>query len=160
MANSEESSPLLAKQPEVNDEKKSTKHATTTPPPAVVVMKKSPPQVPGEAPYGWTADGLPFGHANVVGQPMPRAHWDSSLFACLGRNDEFCSSDLEICIPIIVGVGEFPVSLPGSCEAFGRSCGCCTSFVEDEEQREQCESACDCATHWFCHPCALCQEAR
>lgn len=28
---------------------------------------------------------------------MRRAQWNSSLFACLGRNDEFCSSDLEVC---------------------------------------------------------------
>ncbi|KAJ6392572.1 hypothetical protein OIU84_026818 [Salix udensis] len=44
----------------------------------------------------------------------------------------------------------------GSCEALDRSCGCCGSFVEDDLQREQCESACDFATHVFCHPCALC----
>lgn len=48
----------------------------------------------------------------------------------------------------------------GSCEALHRSCGCCGSFVEDELQREQCETACDFATHIFCHPCALCQEGR
>lgn len=27
-------------------------------------------------------------------------------------------------------------------------------------QLEQCESACDFATHIFCHACALCQEGR
>ncbi|RVW39823.1 Cell number regulator 8 [Vitis vinifera] len=48
----------------------------------------------------------------------------------------------------------------GSCEAFARSCGCCGSFVEDELQREHCETACDFATHVFCHACALCQEGR
>lgn len=48
----------------------------------------------------------------------------------------------------------------GSCEALDRSCGCCGSFLDDEVQREQCESACDFATHVFCHVCALCQEAR
>ncbi|KAL3569473.1 hypothetical protein D5086_029363 [Populus alba] len=48
----------------------------------------------------------------------------------------------------------------GSCEALNRSCGCCGSFVEDDLQREQCESACDFATHFFCHTCALCQEGR
>lgn len=29
--------------------------------------------------------------------PWVGAQWYSSLFACLGRNDKFCSSDLEIC---------------------------------------------------------------
>lgn len=47
--------------------------------------------------YGWTADGLPLSHGSVMGEPMGRTQWDSSLFACLGRNDEFCSSDLEVC---------------------------------------------------------------
>ncbi|KAI3975403.1 hypothetical protein MKX01_004490 [Papaver californicum] len=27
-----------------------------------------------------------------------RSHWDSSLFGCLGRNDEFCSRDFEVCL--------------------------------------------------------------
>ncbi|KAI8560209.1 hypothetical protein RHMOL_Rhmol04G0238200 [Rhododendron molle] len=48
----------------------------------------------------------------------------------------------------------------GGCEALDRSCGCCGSFVEDDVQREHCESVCDFATHVFCHPCALCQEGR
>lgn len=46
---------------------------------------------------GWTADGLPLGHGSVMGEPMGRAQWDSGLLACLGRNDDFCSSDLEVC---------------------------------------------------------------
>ncbi|KAK7245154.1 hypothetical protein RIF29_39989 [Crotalaria pallida] len=51
-------------------------------------------------------------------------------------------------------------NLEGSCEAFSRSCGCPGSFLEDDAQREQCETACDMATHVFCHICALCQEGR
>nr|KAJ0201470.1 hypothetical protein LSAT_V11C600310510 [Lactuca sativa] len=120
MANYEESSPLLANQslhldanndPQsnvtINDEnnKKST---TKTPIPnsqkaavAADTKQSSPPVASGfhHAVYGWTADGLPLtnGGANVMGEPMPRAQWDSGLFACLGRNDEFCSSDLEVC---------------------------------------------------------------
>ncbi|CAK9188110.1 unnamed protein product [Ilex paraguariensis] len=213
MANSEESKPLLAKQTEVNDEKKSAKTTTTTaPPPAAALVKQLSPQILGGAAYGWTADGLPLDHGSVVGEPMRRAHWDSSLCACLGRNDEFCSSDLEVCLlgsvaPCVLygsnverlgsGPGTFAnhcllysalslisnslfgsncmvpcfsypsrtairqkFNLEGSCEAFTRSCGCCTSFIEDEMQREQCESVCDCATHFFCHQCALCQEGR
>lgn len=93
MANSEEFNPLLEKQqqskPEVNntDEKKSNSAKSIDEEP----VKKSPP-------IGWTADGLPLSHGSVVGEPMVgRTHWDSSLCACLGRNDEFCSSDLEVC---------------------------------------------------------------
>lgn len=48
----------------------------------------------------------------------------------------------------------------GNFEAFTKSCGCCGGMVEDEAQREQCESVCDFATHFFCHPCSLCQEGR
>ncbi|KAM4078225.1 hypothetical protein ACB094_09G020600 [Castanea mollissima] len=51
-------------------------------------------------------------------------------------------------------------NLEGSCEALHGICGCCGSCVEDEVQREQCESVCDFATHFFCHTCSLCQEGR
>ena len=143
---------------------------------------------------------------------MRRAQWDSGLCACFGRTDEFCSSDIEVCLlgsvaPCVLYGGNaerlgsapgnfanhcltytglyligqsffgsncvapcftYPsrtairrkFNLEGSCEALNRSCGCCGSFVEDEVQREQCESVCDFATHFFCHPCALCQEGR
>lgn len=53
---------------------------------------------PHSAGYEWTADGLPMGHGSVMGEQMDRAQWDSSLMSCLGRNDEFCSSDLEVCL--------------------------------------------------------------
>ncbi|BBH06026.1 PLAC8 family protein [Prunus dulcis] len=126
---------------------------------------------------GWTADGLPLGHGSVMGEPMGRAQWDSGLLACLGRNDDFCSSDLEaflevwllVCcmeamlrdLDLLLGRLQITVCLTmGSCEALHRSCGCCGSFVEDEVQQEQCETACDFATHVFCHACALCQEGR
>ena len=47
--------------------------------------------------YSWTADGLPLRHGSVVGEPMGQTHWNFGLYACLGHNDEFCSSDLEVC---------------------------------------------------------------
>ncbi|XP_057984183.1 cell number regulator 8 [Malania oleifera] len=97
MANAqEESSPLLAKQAE--GEEKSTK-AQNASPEGGPLAEKSPAPVPvhGGA-CGWTADGLPLGYGSVVGEPLGRSQWDSSLFACLGRNDEFCSSDLEVCL--------------------------------------------------------------
>ncbi|GMP43186.1 hypothetical protein CsSME_00012648 [Camellia sinensis var. sinensis] len=80
-----------------DDEKRATKPivAPPPPPPTAAAKKHSPPAASGN-PY-WTADGLPLGHDSVIGEPLRRAQWDSSLFACLGRNDEFCSSDLEVC---------------------------------------------------------------
>ena len=100
MANHEESSPLLSN---VDDEKKAANNkpiiptATTTSPPAAEAVKQSPPPFPAGVHYGWTADGLPMPQGSVMGEPMRRSQWDSSLFACLGRNDDFCSSDLEVC---------------------------------------------------------------
>ncbi|KAM6569041.1 hypothetical protein CsatB_017026 [Cannabis sativa] len=204
----DESSPFLANQVDGADDKNSGKPSKESSP------EKSP--APGYvncgAEYGWTADGLPLGHGSVVGEPIRRNQWDSSLFACLGRNDEFCSSDLEVCLlgsvaPCVLyganveRLGSSPgtfanhclpysglyllgnfffggnflapwfsypsrsairrkFNLEGSCEALHRSCGCCGSFVEDDLQLEQCETACDFATHIFCHTCALCQEGR
>ncbi|MBA0721987.1 hypothetical protein Golax_009477 [Gossypium laxum] len=140
MANSnnlEESSPLLSRQVSVEEDEKKNLNVNNS-----TDVAASPAARTG-AGFGWTADGLPLVHGSVVGEPMGRSQWDSSLLACLGRNDEFCSSDVE-----------------GTCEALNRSGGCCGSCLEDEVQREQCESACDFATHVFCHACALCQEGR
>lgn len=108
MANSEESNPLLPKQqqskvdeeeqlnknnnaPITNDENKPypTKSTDTQAPDAVK-------QSVAPAPMSWTANGLPLTHGSVKPM-MGRAQWDSSLCACLGRNDDFCSSDLEVC---------------------------------------------------------------
>ncbi|OVA18122.1 Uncharacterized protein family Cys-rich [Macleaya cordata] len=208
MANPEELSPLLVNQG--NEDANFNKGEVP------VTPKKSTLEEPAHNCYvgsvGWTADGLPVGHGSVVGEPVVRSRWDSSLFACLGRNDEFCSSDLEVCFlgslaPCVLygsnieRLGSQPgafanhclpysglyllgnslfgwnclapwfsypsrtairrkFNLEGSCEAFSRSCGCCGAMVEDEVQREQCESACDFATHFFCHTCSLCQEGR
>ncbi|KAF8395218.1 hypothetical protein HHK36_019160 [Tetracentron sinense] len=260
MANPEESSPLLIKQ---GDRDSNAKHVETPATPTKSVV----PESGYSCGYGveWTADGLPFGNGSVVGEPVARSQWDSSLLACLGRNDEFCSSDLEVCLlgsvapcmlygsnverlgsdsgayanhclsytglyllgsslfgsncmapwfsypsrtairrkfnleasylspplfgTIISSLADGRLSVldnrwykiedhlrsqrklltlfswflwckQGSCEAFSRSCGCCGSIIEDEVQREQCESACDFATHFFCHTCSLCQEGR
>lgn len=93
----EEHSPLLGKQVEENAEKSSKKKnampASPEIPPLAVTVADG---------YGWTANGLPLGHGSVVGEPMPRTQWNSSVFACLGRNDEFCSSDLEVCESYLV----------------------------------------------------------
>ncbi|KAI4364264.1 hypothetical protein MLD38_020381 [Melastoma candidum] len=56
--------------------------------------KEAPPPItPVVAANGWTAEGLPM----PLGY-TERSSWDSGIFACLGRNDEFCSSDLEVCL--------------------------------------------------------------
>lgn len=125
---SDESSPLLSNQApqqgenHSNDERQlngviddgdNNKFTTKTPipnaPPAADTNHCPPPPPPPPpvvgfrhhaSSYGWTANGLPFGNGrvNVMGEPLPRAQWDSGLCACLGRNDDFCSSDLEVCI--------------------------------------------------------------
>ncbi|KAG5549960.1 hypothetical protein RHGRI_015051 [Rhododendron griersonianum] len=111
MADLEESSPLLGPQPDAphhDEEKEPTKTATAPPPPpppaVSVTIKQSPPPPPlppkgavGPT-YGWTADGVPLGRGSAVGEPVRRAGWSSGLFDCLGRNDEFCSSDVEVCL--------------------------------------------------------------
>lgn len=84
MANNEESNPLLS--PEVKDELKK---------PNKRVISSAAGAIPAAFPMGWTADGLPMGHG-VVGETN-RRQWDSGLCACFGRNDEFCSSDIEVC---------------------------------------------------------------
>ncbi|KAI3447609.1 hypothetical protein Pfo_004274 [Paulownia fortunei] len=200
MANYEESNPLIPKQEQEAETKHGMKFSAT----ATAKNVEAPASA---VPIGWTADGLP------VGDPMmQRSQWETGIFSCLGRNDEFYSSDLEVCLlgsiaPCVLHgsnverlgsapgtfanhclpytglylIGNcffgwnclapwfsYPIrtairrkfNLEGSCEAVTRSCGCCGNFLMDEVQREQCESACDFATHVFCHACALCQEAR
>ncbi|KAK9985473.1 hypothetical protein SO802_030424 [Lithocarpus litseifolius] len=217
--NHNESSPLLAKQEQEQqeDEKKTTELVesleTNKSDKVETDAKASPPATGFVGGHAWTAYGLPLRHGgSVVGEPMDRSQWSSSICACLGRNDEFLSSDLEVCVlgsfaPCVLygsnaeRLGSNPgtfanhcttytglylignyvfgwnclapwfsynsrtairrkFNLEGSCEALHGTCGCCGSFVEDEVQREQCESACDFATHVFCHQCSLCQEGR
>ncbi|XVF55440.1 hypothetical protein PTKIN_Ptkin06aG0036000 [Pterospermum kingtungense] len=91
----EVSNPLLSEQVVEEDEKK-TLNSTNSKEDATEVAPS--PDVCAGAPFGWTANGLPLGHGSVVGEPMGRSQWDSSLLACLGRNDEFCGSDIEVCL--------------------------------------------------------------
>ena len=91
----EESSPLLGNQLGEEDAKKAGKPTDAK---SEVTVEKAPAPVPVNfGRCGWPADGLPLGHGSVVGEPMGRTHWDSSLFACFGSSDAFCSSDLEVC---------------------------------------------------------------
>ncbi|WVZ72360.1 hypothetical protein U9M48_020833 [Paspalum notatum var. saurae] len=235
---------------------------------AAVPVDEKPPKDPAPEAAKCYADGVPV----VMGEPVaahgfggvPRESWNSGVLSCLGRNDEFCSSDLEVylsnvrpslveiilsslvncsrkgamtamncllgsvapcvlygsnverlaagqstfansCLPytglymlgnslfgwnclapwfshptrtairrrynlearysssvssnILTRFFEY-FSGQGGFEAFTRQCGCCSGLVEDEEKREHLEVACDLATHYLCHPCALCQEGR
>ncbi|KAL2899702.1 Cell number regulator 8, partial [Bienertia sinuspersici] len=205
--NPEESNPLLGTDENNDNELKpinsknddeSKSQPPSLPPKQPPVPTVAQPQVAET--YGWAADGLP-----MMGQPMMgRQPWSSGLSSCLGSNDDFCSSDLEVCLlgsvaPCVLygsnverlgsASGSFShhclsyaalylignsffgwnslapcfsysSRTAGSCEALTRHCGCCGSFVEDDIQREQCETACDFATHILCHPCSLCQEGR
>lgn len=93
----DESSPLLGnghpeeRESEEEEEEKAVTRAAANakiePPSQSALVKGTPAPHSESIGYAWAADGLPAG----------RAQWDSSLFACLGRNDEFCSSDVEVC---------------------------------------------------------------
>ncbi|WOL12544.1 cell number regulator 8-like [Canna indica] len=100
MANVEESNPLLKHPDGCMDrtpaDEENAKDALPSPVPEP--QKKASPPPAAKGPSGWTADGLPVGHGSVVGEPIARVQWNSGLFTCLGRNDEFCSSDLEVCL--------------------------------------------------------------
>lgn len=104
MANVEESSPFLPSQKSgTNDEMKPTKPSSSNsgkiPAPSAAAEPVKPAS--SAVSMGWTAEGLPMGHSvgtAVVGEPiMRRAQWESSLCSCFGKNDEFASSDFEVC---------------------------------------------------------------
>ncbi|XP_010920906.1 cell number regulator 8 [Elaeis guineensis] len=195
MANQEEANPLLQPRPDA------APNAGDSSSPATV-----------KRPARWAEIEPPIGRRSVVREPVARNQWSSGLFYCLGRNDEFWSSDLEVCLvgsiaPCVLygsnverlGSGRqwfenscFPYTtlfmlgnslfgwnylapwfshhsrtavrrkfnLEGSFESMARTCGCCLRVLEDEEALEQIETACDSLTHYFCHPCSLCQEGR
>ncbi|KAG6506562.1 cell number regulator 8-like [Zingiber officinale] len=99
MAKLEESDPLLKHIDGASQDPASPPvpqaEAQRAPPPAPQVTA---PSVPTKGHAQWAAEALPVPHGSVIGEPVPRAQWSSGLFDCLGRNDEFCSSDLEVCL--------------------------------------------------------------
>lgn len=138
--NHEESSPLLAKQEKQEDEKKTTKLVETNKSDKVETKKSDKVETDAKAPApavgfvggdAWTADGLPLRHGgSVVGEPMGRSQWNSSLCCCLGRNDEFCSSDLEVCKSLFLNFNKYPLCLP-YLQNFHVHCGSITiSFIK------------------------------
>ena len=67
---------------------------------AAIPADEKPPLAPAPAPEATKlyADGVPV----VIGEPVaahaiPRESWSSGILSCLGRNDEFRSSDVEVC---------------------------------------------------------------
>ncbi|XP_060176897.1 cell number regulator 8-like [Lycium barbarum] len=97
MANMEESSPFLPSQKsDPNNEMKPIKPSSSS------IAGPVKPNTSSAVPMGWTADGLPMGHSGgptVVGEPIVhRAQWESGLCSCFGKNDEFVSSDFEVCL--------------------------------------------------------------
>ncbi|KAG0483627.1 hypothetical protein HPP92_011711 [Vanilla planifolia] len=86
----EEASPLLDTNTDNGDGGLVVEHNTKFPP--------APVGCGDSGSVKWAAEGVPVSHGSVVGEPLPRDQWDSGLFACFGRNDEFCSSDLEVCL--------------------------------------------------------------
>ncbi|GKV12252.1 hypothetical protein SLEP1_g23423 [Rubroshorea leprosula] len=94
----EESSPLLSKQVEDDGSKGSCNDKGNQPKEGKVDAAPDLPDLSVGVGYGWTAEGLLLGHGNVVDEPMARGQWNTCLFACLGRNDEFCSTDIEVCL--------------------------------------------------------------
>ncbi|OIT28391.1 hypothetical protein A4A49_57752 [Nicotiana attenuata] len=86
MANNEESNPLLS--PEVKDELKKPNNKP--------IISSAAGAIPAAFSMGWTADGLDMGHGVV--DETNRGQWDSGLCGCFGRNDECCSSDIEVCV--------------------------------------------------------------
>ncbi|KAL5222492.1 hypothetical protein ABZP36_027205 [Zizania latifolia] len=81
-------------------------------PPAYTAEKLPPLTPPAPEAAKCCADGVPV----VMGEPLsasagsvPRESWNSGILSCLGRNDEFCSSDLEVCTYMLLsdlsGVG-------------------------------------------------------
>ncbi|CAN4109626.1 unnamed protein product [Withania somnifera] len=103
MAKIEESSPFLSNQ---NNEIKPNKPSSSSsiagknPAPSAELEQVKPAST--AVPMGWKADGLPMGHSvgpAVVGEPiMRRAQWETALCSCFGNNDEFVSSDFEVCL--------------------------------------------------------------
>ncbi|GLT69741.1 hypothetical protein SLA2020_418680 [Shorea laevis] len=94
----EDSSSLLSKQVEEDGSKGSYNDKGNQPTKGKADAAPHLPDLSVEVGYGCSTEGQPLGHGNVVGEPMARGQWGSSLFDCLGCDSEFCCSDLEVCI--------------------------------------------------------------
>lgn len=78
--------------------------------------------------------GYPVGPDVVLGEPvqMPRQPWSTSFFACLGSNDEFCLSDIQVCMlgyvsPCVLYASNMERLNPGS-DSFTSHCMSYTSL--------------------------------
>ncbi|KAL6503119.1 hypothetical protein OROHE_023748 [Orobanche hederae] len=85
------------------DQEAEAKHETKSC--AAAAIGKNVGDPPSAESIGWTADGMPVSDPKVQ-----RSQWETGLFSCLGKNDEFYGSDLEVCL-----LGSFaPCVLHGS----------------------------------------------
>ncbi|RLN22651.1 hypothetical protein C2845_PM07G08250 [Panicum miliaceum] len=65
---------------------------------AAIPADEKPPQAPASEATKLYADGVPVVIGKLVAaHAIPRESWSSGILFCLGRHDEFCSSDLEVC---------------------------------------------------------------
>nr|GMD59677.1 cell number regulator 8 [Ipomoea batatas] len=93
-------------QTEENNDRKSSASAARSssseeeekPSTATVLAAPAPPPTADKQPPAAVPMGLPMGHGVMGEAVLRRAEWDTPLCACLGRNDEFCSSDIEVCV--------------------------------------------------------------
>lgn len=87
---------LLPRQEETeaeNEKKSSTvKETKAETKSSTAVETKSSTSPPLPVPIGWTVDGVPVGDPRVE-----RAQWETGIFSCIGKKDEFYSSDVEVC---------------------------------------------------------------
>ncbi|XP_047311535.1 cell number regulator 8-like [Impatiens glandulifera] len=99
MGNSEESSLLWEKDLQSDDKRKLYETTASSSPLATAKLVHPPLSSHlGPGTITWTAEGHSLGHVRTSCDPNHRNQWDSTLFNCLGRSDEFCSSDFEVCL--------------------------------------------------------------
>lgn len=80
MANQKEAEPLLPPGPDA-----APKPGERSPPASV------------KRPARRATNESPIGRGSFVGEPVAHNQWSTGLFYCLGGNDEFWSSDMEVC---------------------------------------------------------------
>ncbi|KAL3635956.1 Protein CADMIUM RESISTANCE 2 [Castilleja foliolosa] len=124
--------------------------------------------------------GIPMGSSNEFHHEQPRAYipaktqvpWSTGLCDCFSDSRNCCITCWCPCITFgqiaeIVDKGSSSCGLSGTLYtllACVTGCACCLSCFYRTKMRQQYslhDSACgDCAVHFFCESCALCQEYR
>ncbi|CAI9296914.1 unnamed protein product [Lactuca saligna] len=135
-------------------------------PPPLYHQQTPPPQRRPPQPH---ATGVPAQH---VTPPPLNVNWSSSLCACCSDVPNCCLTCLCPCITFgqiaeIIDQGNTSCGEHGALYALIQAftgCGCLYSCTNRTKMRSQFglrENPCpDCLVHFFCEPCALCQEYR